>query len=169
MGLVACEDGGEDGAGGAGGGAGGGTPAACFDYGSWDGSAPAVSLRTDVVPILQGSCTFGTSCHGVPGAAGSVYLGPSAATTPTDEQLAAMLADTVGVEPRVEAGMPRISAGDPSQSFLMHKVDGTLSCGDLACAATESCQDAMPLNQEPLSAEKRDILRRWIAQGAQDN
>ncbi|AKT42622.1 hypothetical protein [Chondromyces crocatus] len=180
-GIAACSDGGGDGGGGpggssgdGGGGTGGGTggsaPAACFDYTGWDGSTPAVSLRADVMPILQGSCTFGSSCHGVEsGPAGKVYLGPSIAMQPSDEQLQEVLAQTVNAEAAVEAGMPRITPENPARSFLMHKMDGTLNCGDLACAATNSCKDAMPLRQPAIPTEKRDTVRRWIAQGALDN
>jgi hypothetical protein len=141
----------------------------CFDYSSFDGTTPAVSLRTDVVPIFQVSCSFGATCHGaMTGSAGFTYLGPTG-VAPTDAELAAIIAQNVGVNPTRNAGMPRITANDPARSFLMHKMDNTLTCGDLACAGDNSCGVAMPQGQPTLEQGSRDTVRRWIAQGAQDN
>lgn len=181
MGIAGCDgdDGGTGGGGGAGGsgsgGAGGsgtgGGSSACFDYTGFDGSSPAVGLRADVMPILQTSCTFAASCHGAEsGSAGHVFLGPSAGTMPTDMQIQAMLAQTVGVNPEHSSpGIPLITASDPARSFLMHKMDGTVGCADLACAADSSCGQAMPPAQPTIAQDRRDTVRRWIAQGAQDN
>ena len=181
MGIGGCDgdDGGTGGGGGGTGGSGsggnggsgtGGGSSACFDYTGFDGSSPAVSLRADVMPVLQTSCTFAASCHGAEsGSAGGFYLGPSMGTSPTDMQIQALLAQTVGADPAIAAGMPRITASDPAQSFLMHKMDGTVGCADLACAAGASCGQTMPPAQPIIAQDRRDTVRRWIAQGAQDN
>lgn len=147
----------------------GGAPAGCFDYGSFT-ATPDVSLRTDVMPIMQNSCTFSSSCHGAEsGSAGRVYLGPAAGISPTDANVQAMLAQNKDVDPSVQAGMPRIKSGDPSMSFLMHKIDGTLTCADLDCSANDSCGDVMPLGGAKLDAGKANVIRSWIQQGANDN
>jgi hypothetical protein len=160
-GVAACngDDGGETS---------GGAPEGCFDYGSFT-ATPNVSLRTDVMPIFQNSCTFSGGCHGtVSASSGRVYLGPAAGISPTEENIQAMLAQNKGVAASVSS-MPRITPGDASQSFLMHKVDGTLTCADLDCAANTSCGMAMPFNSPPLAAADANKIRSWIEQGAADN
>ena len=142
----------------------------CFDYGSFQAGTDEVSLAREVMPVLQGSCTFGNSCHGTTtGSKGLVYLGPVLGATASVEQLEEMLEQTVDVEPVIEAGMPLITPGDPAQSFLMHKTDGTLECAVLACAADGSCGQPMPYTKALAPLEERNVIRRWIAQGAQLN
>lgn len=148
-----------------------GTPTAteCFDYASFNLSTPAVSFKADVLPVFQRSCSFSATCHGaVAGSAGFTYLGPGIGVEITAEELAEIEAQNVGAASRAPSGMPRISAGDPSQSFLMHKIDHTLSCRDLACTP-ETCGAPMPYGGMLLPAEERDAIRRWIAQGAKVN
>ena len=140
--------------------------ARCFDYASFE-ELPGMSLREDVMPIFQSSCTFGNSCHGVEtGAAGKVYLGPSVGVSPSDMQLQVVLDQTVGKDPVINAGMPLITAGDASQSFLMHKADGSLECPELACVEDESCGLSMPYGQDLLDPASRNKVRSWILQGA---
>jgi hypothetical protein len=131
---------------------------------------PPTALLADVMPIFQVSCTIGATCHGTTmGASGRTYLGPPAGPMPTDAELQAIIDQNVGVAASVDAGMPRITAGDPARSFLMHKMDGTLECSELACAP-DGCGVLMPQGaQEPIAQESRDTVRRWIAQGAQKN
>ncbi|AUX19908.1 hypothetical protein SOCEGT47_003620 [Sorangium cellulosum] len=146
-----------------------GTPAAteCFDYARFDATTPEVSFRTDVLPVFQRSCAFSATCHGaVAGSAGFTFLGPGVGAEITDEELAELAAQNVGAPSRAPSGMPRITAGDPARSFLMHKVDGTLSCGDLECTP-ETCGAPMPYSGSTLPAAERDAIRRWIAQGAE--
>ncbi|WP_437623292.1 hypothetical protein [Sorangium sp. So ce1151] len=144
-------------------------PSACFDYSKFDGATPEVSFTTDVLPVFQRSCSFSSTCHGAEaGSAGFAYLGPGLSEQATPAQVDAIVAQNVGAPSRASSGMPRITAGDPANSFLMHKLDGTLSCGDLECAA-DSCGDPMPYGGEPLPAAERDAIRRWIQQGAKVN
>jgi hypothetical protein len=81
--------------------------------------------------------------------------------------------------------MPFITPGDPSQSFLMHKMDGDLctltgcvadnaavtQAGDTpsAAGAPNWCGTQMPFNLALIDPAKRDTVRRWIKQGALDN
>ena len=142
----------------------------CFDYSSFRAGTEEVSLARDVMPVLQGSCTFGNSCHGtLSGSKGLVYLGPVLGAEASVEQLEAILEQTVDVDPVIEAGMPLITPGDASQSFLMHKADGTLECADLACAAGGDCGAPMPYLKALIPLDERNVIRRWIAQGAQLN
>ena len=66
--------------------------------------------------------------------------------------------------------MSIVEPGDPQHSFLMHKLDHTLDCSLLQCAAVNDCGTTAPQGaSNPLSADTRDAVRRWIAQGAQNN
>lgn len=63
-----------------------------------------------------------------------------------------------------------VATSDPDHSFLMHKLDHTLECSLLQCAATQNCGNPEPFgSSEPLPANTRDSIRRWIAQGAKNN
>jgi hypothetical protein len=140
----------------------------CFDYSSF--TAADVSLSADVMPIFQNSCTFSNGCHGAEtGSAGHSYLGPAANSTPTPEQLQAVIDQNVGAAAKAESGMSRVAAGDAANSFLMHKVDNTLECGDLACAADGSCGKSMPLGGASIAAADANKIRSWIQQGAKNN
>ncbi|XXX77745.1 hypothetical protein WMF30_03085 [Sorangium sp. So ce134] len=142
----------------------------CFDYGQFDGATPEVSFATDVLPVFQRSCSFSSTCHGAEaGSAGFTYLGPAVSEQATPAQIDAIVAQNVGVASRAPSGMPRIAAGDPANSFLMHKLDDSLSCGDLDCAADGACGAPMPYTGDTLPAAERDAIRRWIQQGAKVN
>ncbi len=60
---------------------------------------------------------------------------------------------------------PRIVAGDPSRSLLYIKVAAKLD------GSAVPCGDTMPLGPDvpPLSANEVELIRRWIAAGAQDD
>jgi hypothetical protein len=66
--------------------------------------------------------------------------------------------------------------GDPANSFLMRKVDGCFEGLEASCTvqSTESesghpCGDRMPHSSKTLCEDERDMIRRWIAQGAKNN
>ena len=158
-----------------GGGAGGGScePSAdgCFEYSCFKGDAPAVTFKADVLPILRNSCGLSSSCHtNENGPGGQHYLGPKKSDPdPTPEQIAKIFEQSVGKAPVLKAGMNIITPGAPEQSFFMYKLDG-IKCATLDCAANGSCGALMPLGAtEPMRAIERDILRRWIAQGAKND
>lgn len=173
--LAGCGDGSSSSSTGGGGGAGGGdcSPSAdgCFAYSCFKGDAPAVSFKADVLPILRTSCGLSASCHNSEnGPGGQHYLGPKLSDPdPTPEQIALIFKQWVGTMPEINAGMNLITAGDPEHSFFMHKLDG-IECSDLACAKDKTCGGLMPLGAiDPMPADKRDTLRRWIAQGAKND
>ncbi|WP_437983990.1 hypothetical protein [Sorangium sp. So ce117] len=141
----------------------------CFDYSKFDGTTPEVSFAGEVLPIFQRSCAFSSTCHGAEaGSAGFAYLGPPLIEQATQAQIDAIVAQNVGAASRAPSGMARITAGDPANSFLMHKLDDTLSCGDLECAP-DGCGDPMPFGGDLLPSAERDAIRRWIQQGAKVN
>ena len=114
------------------------------------------SLHADVLPIFQNSCTANPTCHGTPDGI-EVFL--------TGGDIRGRL---VGVPSSELATMPYITAGDPTNSYLMHKVDGTLDDFAAHCAKGD-CGAQMPKGETPLSSSDRDVIRAWIEQGALDN
>jgi len=137
---------------------------ACQAYISPSGTnlmAPTTSFKSDVVPVIDAHCTS-SICHGISdGATGDLFLGAELA----------MGSDSASVYPNLMAKsqelttMAYVKPGDPANSYLMHKIDAdqcTLSCTGGTCMAS------MPLNST-LPLASRDIVRRWIAQGALDN
>jgi hypothetical protein len=53
-------------------------------------------------------------------------------------------------------GLLRVSPGDPDGSYLIQKLEGTAAVGD-----------RMPLDQPALPQATIDVIRQWIAEGAQ--
>jgi hypothetical protein len=177
--ITAC--GGSGGGGGAGGGGtGGGASAACFDYAGYDGTTPAVHFQADVLPIFRLSCGLSSSCHGnQAGSGGQHFYGPKTSDpAPDAAALQAIFDQSLGQPAVANPDMNIITAGDPSKSFLMYKLDGDpsaadataqVSCANLTCAADGSCLSSMPQGGPALPAAKRDIVRAWIKQGAKND
>lgn len=171
-----CDDG--DGSGGTGG-SGGSDPCAvevdadgCFNYECFTETKENVSFQADVLPIFELSCSLSSSCHGnraspdTP-AGYQPYLGEvDQEETPSDIQLIRDI--IISQDSHVNPSMKIIDPGKPESSFLMHKMDGDLDCTALTCNDGD-CGDGMPQGTMPLKRETRDIVRTWIAQGAQDN
>lgn len=158
------------GAGGGDGGGGGANEPPCFDYSEFDPNAATVTFHADVLPVFRNSCGLSDTCHGKTGLRGRPFLGPKkSAGEVTEADIDAILQAIVGVPADAEPGMSTVAPGDPERSFLMHKVDGTLTCEILECAKTNDCGEAMPDAGARLPRETRDLIRRWIAQGAKKN
>ncbi len=107
------------------------------------------TLSGDVQPILSNSCAF-SGCH--------------AGTSPQQGMnLSAglMHSNTVNV-PSNESGLDRIEPGQPDQSYLVHKIQGTQ--GTVGGSGVQ-----MPFGGPALSQASIDIIRAWVADGAQDN
>ncbi len=139
----------------------------CFDYGSFDKASPAVTFSGDVLPVFRNSCGIGgAACHGAVAAQpGHPYLGPANVDPAPDQaQIDAIFNQNVGVNAASASGMKLIEPNSPETSFLMHKMDGTLTCSAVICDA--ACGGSMPLGQDLLASDARDKVRRWIAQGA---
>jgi len=64
----------------------------------------------------------------------------------------------VGVASNEDAGVLRVSPGDPDNSYLIQKLEGSASVGG-----------QMPLNGTPLSQANIDSIRQWITDGAVDD
>jgi hypothetical protein len=135
-----------------------------------------VSFETDVLPIFRLSCGLSSSCHGsLTSSQADLYLGPkNSAADPTAAERTAIITGLVGVASKTAPSMPLVTAGDASQSFLVHKLDDTHNTLGLTCTAqpgaksNEPCGDLMPQGTQ-MAACRRDIVRDWVQQGAQDN
>jgi hypothetical protein len=143
----------------------------CFDYTCFTADMPVVSFKADVLPIFRTSCGLSASCHGSEGGPGGQhYLGPkNSDPAPTAAQIQLIFDQSVGKTPVVNAGMNLVTPKDPEHSFMMYKLDG-LKCSKLTCSSDDTCLALMPQgNTEPMDAAKRDVIRRWIAQGAKND
>jgi hypothetical protein len=134
----------------------------CVDYqppAGFDATTPAVSFSKDVMPVFLRSCAFST-CHGSSvGRANGVFLGNDAAR---------VHAAAVNVASEELTTMRLVTPGNPAGSYLMRKMDGSQCLLDAQCSGG-SCQESMPRNQAPLDVGTRDVVRRWIAQGAKND
>jgi hypothetical protein len=122
-------------------------------------STPTASFETDVAPVLEKSCAFG-SCHGSRGPANrGIFLG---AKTAEDRQA---VKDALRSASRAAPALPYVTPGDPDKSFLMHKLDGDQCVFQESCVGGD-CGKSMPEGNDLLPETSRDAIRRWIAQGA---
>lgn len=150
--------------------------AACFDYSTFDGTTPATTFKADVLPIFQRSCGLSPTCHGDPtspveGNQQRTYLGPPQTETATQDQIDAIMAANVNKTSIKGAPMKLITPGDPENSFNMHKMDG-LCAANKPCEGVgpgSGCGETMPQKSAILSEDERNIIRRWIAQGAKND
>lgn len=114
------------------------------------GSAAAepVSFSNDVQPILNSQCVY---CHVTGAENGGLNLGRRHAH-------AALMSEST------EAPMPRVTPGDPDQSYLIHKLRGT----HLEVGGNGS---AMPVYDppKPFPAAQLDLIERWVGEGAPKN
>jgi hypothetical protein len=72
--------------------------------------------------------------------------------------------------------MNLVTPGDPTHSYLMHKMDGDQATLASQCVGSEyesaypQCGMLMPrTSTAPLPGELRETIRSWILQGALDN
>jgi hypothetical protein len=130
-----------------------------------DLKTPVESFKDDVMPIFDANCGS-SSCHGSAAApTGGIFLG---ASTANGSDSAEVYVGLVGPGSEELPSMPYVTPGAPSLSYLQHKLDGDQCHYDAECAG-ESCVAAMPNGGMLLPVATRDVVRRWIAQGAKDN
>jgi hypothetical protein len=129
-----------------------------------DLTSPVISFKSQIMGVLNSNCGS-NMCHGSPSApTEGMFLGDSGMQGADSD---AAYAQIVGVTSNEDASMMRIVAGSPQSSYLMHKLDGD-QCLFAASCGGMGCQDTMPMGFE-MSVDERDTIRRWIAQGAQNN
>jgi hypothetical protein len=139
-------------------------------------STSSAAFAADVAPVFQANCASGgAGCHGAPsvtmmGDQSRPYLGGTDALTPGEA--ATILAGIVNRPSAEDPSMPLVTPGDPTQSFLMLKMDGAQGSQSAQCMAGESrsCGLLMPYGRQTvLDQATRDKVRAWIAQGAKND
>lgn len=148
-------------------------PDGCFEPGACFADAPAgVSLRNDLIPLMQRSCTLSSACHTDPTSPTNSegykpYLG--AKKNEGESDIPTILAAIVDVEAWGDPSRHVVAPGDWEGSYFMNKLDGALDgCPDLDCP--DGCGRLMPQGSpKPLPLAERNLFRAWIAEGAQDN
>ena len=167
--AAGCSD---DGSGGAGGGCEELGADKCFDYACYEAPSAEVSFSAEVLPIFEQSCSLSSACHGNPlspvGPDGyKPYLGEvNPETTPSDIDL--IFTTIVGADAYLAPALKLVDPEKPELSFLMHKMDGDLSCSSVECNGGD-CLQAMPQGSGVLDRATRDVVRTWILQGAKNN
>ena len=140
-------------------------------------SSPSVSFANDVMPIFQATCGIGgESCHGDPSVTQDFRPLPFLGYYDSDGGATAFPTvrdGLVGVLSSENILMNLVTAGDPTKSFLMHKMDGDQCTLIPQCMTGNSprpnCGSSMPYQTDLLDVGSRDTIRRWIQQGALDN
>jgi len=112
-------------------------------------NVPASSSALDEIQesVFSASCAF-SGCHS----------GPSGDTLPSGMDLTdadASFASLVGVSSLQMPEVLRVMAGDPDNSYLIQKLEGTAAKGE-----------RMPFGGSPLDQAVINNIRRWIADGA---
>jgi hypothetical protein len=119
------------------------------------------TTTTTTLPALWSAIhaeVIGPTCGGCHGGAGS---GGLAGLNDCDTAHA----NLVGVASTELPTMNRVEPNTPSNSWLMHKLDGTQDWFTAMCSGG-FCGSQMPLGGDPLSTEVRDAIRDWIEDGA---
>ncbi len=112
------------------------------DFTVVDPVATAVDYATQIQPIFSSRCT---GCHSGSGSPQGLRL-----------DSANSYANLVGVASREVPSLLRVEPGNPDDSYLVQKVEGTAAVGG-----------RMPLGASPLSAGQIDLIRQWISEGAE--
>jgi hypothetical protein len=135
-------------------------------------TSPTVSFSKDVAPTFNDSCGVSNACHQPPAnpAVANLVLGLPDGGVSADM----VIQSIVGKAALENPNMDIVKAGDPDNSYLMHKMDGDQCLYAATCNKTgnpifNECGVQMPFNSGVLDTPTRDNIRRWIAQGAQNN
>jgi hypothetical protein len=119
-----------------------------------DAGGIAISPPTweSVEAVIARSCAF-SSCHG--GLRAYPRLSPELAY------------ESLSTGMSMQAPSLRlVTPGDPAQSWLMHKLDGTMSSQAACAGANSPCGTSMPQSSELLPTAERATIRAWIQAGA---
>jgi hypothetical protein len=115
-----------------------------------DNGDTAISFARDIQPIFTVSCAL-SGCH----AGGS----PSAGMNLSDGQA---YQNIVNVPSVGLASMNRVTPGEPDNSYLIHKIQGTQ-------ASVGGGGSRMPLIGCCLAQSQIDTIRAWVEAGAENN
>ena len=120
------------------------------DGGNGNGMMQDITLSGGVQPIFTARCAL-SGCH--TGTSPQEGMNLSAGMA---------FANIVNVPANQLMSMNRVAPGDPDQSYLVHKIQGTQ-------ASVGGSGNQMPLTGCCLSQQDIDTIRAWITAGAQNN
>lgn len=112
---------------------------------------------TTIQSVFATSCA-GSGCHDTAGNPDGNGGGNLKGIENKATAYAEMTTENITCTPSALAGKKRVVPGDPEQSLLMKKLDGTHDCGE-----------RMPLVGPILAEGFRDGVRLWIMEGAPNN
>jgi len=146
------------------GGGGGGGGCTHFDYSNYMAASTQYTLTADIMPIFTASCALGIPCHGVGSGKPPTYGGSG--VMPADVYMG-----IVNVKSTEVATMNYVTPGDPSQSYIMRKLEQDNPGCDLTCTNPAGfpmgCVSRMPSGGPPwLDDPSVEKIRSWIKQGA---
>jgi Ca2+-binding RTX toxin-like protein len=101
----------------------------------------AVNFDTQIQPIFSGRCI---GCHDTSGPPHGLVLVEGESYS-----------HLVNVASEEVPSLNRVEPGDPDNSYLVQKVEGTAAVGG-----------RMPLNSTPLTSQQIGLIRQWISEGA---
>lgn len=141
--------------------------AGCLDYAT---AKTGVSFKNDVVPIFQNSCNF-SACHSSTSNSPQedLALGLGKSDQMTDAEVKEVH-DRIVNGTAERSSLPLVTAGEPGASWLLAKISYSSFAACQAIAdecAPKGCGGRMP--QQPLEADKIDIVAGWIKDGAPNN
>lgn len=118
------------------------------------GAALPATFKDGVMPVLSESCAL-AACHAAKQSNLGIHITYDAALVYSELQK----------ESPTYPGVKFVVPGKPDESFLMAKMDGTHAKLP-ACAA--GCGREMPPD-DMLPQSKRDVVRKWIENGAKND
>ncbi len=116
------------------------------------GCDDAPSHAADIQPIWDANCV--SACHEPGGTWPNTDLSPGMAYD--------MLVDADGIQTMALSDVKLVIAGDPDNSYILNKLNGTQM--DVAGVAGGT---QMPQEADPLSADDIALVEAWIACGAE--
>jgi hypothetical protein len=116
-----------------------------------DNGDTGLSFAENVQPIFTNSCAFAGGCH----AGGSPALGMNLSAGQAYQNIVNVAADQL-------PSMDRIEPGEPDNSYLVYKIQGTQT-------SVGGTGQRMPLTGCCLSQAQIDTIRAWVEAGAENN
>jgi hypothetical protein len=114
--------------------------------------------RAEIDDIIKNSCSF-SSCHGLSPGSGKLYL-------PMPDK-GNWVVEVVNKPSTEHTTMKRVVPGDPSNSFLVHKLTDGLCALQNECV-DKNCGVRMPESNDPLLKDDLAKIIEWIRQGASE-
>lgn len=117
-----------------------------------------IVTRAEVDDIIKLSCAF-SSCHGTKPGQGKLFLPAPGSGN--------WVVEVSNVASTAHKTMKRVVPGDPSNSFLIHKMTNGLCALSKDCV-NGNCGERMPQANDPLAPDDLKKFIEWVRQGAKE-